>query len=51
MPHPSGIISVDYRNTEGALSAEINLPDGVTGTFVWEGESYDLTGGANNIEL
>jgi len=51
MPHPEGKISVAYRKSEKGLNAEINLPDGVSGTFVWEGKSYDLGGGGNTFEL
>lgn len=51
MPHPAGKISVDYNNLENGLTAEINLPEDITGMFVWEGESYELHGGANMIEL
>jgi len=50
IPHPEGNISVDYSNTESGLIAEINLPENITGTFVWQGQSYDLSGGKNIIE-
>lgn len=51
IPHPAGKISVDYNNSETGFKAEINLPDGISGTFVWKGKTYELKGGANNIEL
>jgi len=51
MPHPAGTIAVDYNNAEDGLTAEINLPEGITGTFVWEGEEYNLTGGENTFEF
>lgn len=50
MPHPAGKISVAYSKSEKGLEAEINLPDGVSGTFVWSGKKYNLKGGTNNIE-
>lgn len=50
MPHPAGMISVEYNNSGNRLKAEINLPDGITGTFIWKGKSYDLKGGLNKIE-
>lgn len=50
IPHPEGTISVDYSNTESGLIAEINLPENITGTFVWEDQSYVLSGGENIIE-
>lgn len=49
MPHPAGKIFVDYNKTENGLVVKINLPDSITGTFVWEGESYDLKSGENII--
>jgi len=51
MPHPAGKISVDYSIQGKRLRAEINLPDGISGTFVWKGMSYELTGGDNKLRL
>jgi len=51
MPHPAGKISVDYDNSGNGLKAEINLPDGITGTFIWESKSHDLHAGENILEL
>ena len=51
MPHPEGMISVSYDNSGRRLKAEINLPANVTGTFVWEGQNYQLKGGNNKINL
>ncbi|WP_340113243.1 alpha-L-rhamnosidase N-terminal domain-containing protein [Maribellus mangrovi] len=51
MPHPAGTISVDYDNSGSGLKAEISLPDGINGTFVWEGEIHDLKSGKNTINL
>jgi alpha-L-rhamnosidase len=50
MPHPAGKISVDYSNSEDGIKAEITLPENISGTFVWKGKSYDLTGGLNKLE-
>ena len=50
MPHPAGKISVDYSNSESGLKAEINLPEGISGTFVWKGKNYDLAGGLNKLK-
>ena len=49
MPHPEGKISVAYNKSELGLEAEINLPDGASGTFVWDGKSYELKGGVNSL--
>ncbi len=49
MPHPAGKISVDYNNSENGLIAEIKLPEGISGTFVWKGKHYGLKGGLNKL--
>ena len=51
MPHPAGIISFDLKRvgTQG-ISGEIILPEGLTGTFKWNGKSIVLKG-KTNIEL
>nr|WP_321353912.1 alpha-L-rhamnosidase N-terminal domain-containing protein [uncultured Draconibacterium sp.] len=51
MPHPAGKIAVAYDNSASGLKAEISLPQGITGTFVWEGKSHVLKSGKNNLEL
>lgn len=49
MPHPKGEIAVSYNlNTK---SAQINLPSGITGNFVFGGTTYALKGGMNSIKL
>jgi alpha-L-rhamnosidase len=51
MPHPVGIISFDLKRvgTQG-ISGAIILPEGLTGTFKWNGKSKALKG-KTNIEL
>ncbi|WP_346857673.1 alpha-L-rhamnosidase N-terminal domain-containing protein [uncultured Draconibacterium sp.] len=51
MPHPAGKITVEYDNSSTGLKAEISLPEGITGTFVWEGKSQELKSGKNTIDL
>jgi len=51
MPHPAGKISVDYNKSENGLKAAINLPEGITGTFMWNGKSHDLKSGLNELEI
>lgn len=51
MPHPAGSISVHYKVRGGKLQAEIKLPEGVGGTFVWKGETRQLHGGKNSFVL
>lgn len=49
MPHPEGEISVKY-NLGRKLKAEITLPDGIYGTFVWKDKEYNLVPGKNDIQ-
>ncbi len=51
MPSPQGEIAVSYRLTGGHLSAEITLPKGVTGSFVWQGRKEVLHGGQQQISM
>ncbi len=50
IPHPDGKVSVSYSvSGDGRLSAEISIPETVSGTFVWKGRTYRLKGGLNTI--
>ena len=51
MPHPDGEISVRYQVKGTRLHAEICLPDGVDGRFVWNGKTAELHGGKNSLTL
>lgn len=51
MPHPAGKISVNYSLEDGKWNASVNLPDNITGTFVWAGKTYALKAGGNHFVL
>ena len=52
MPHPNGSITVSYEiSKKGKLNAVVTLPDGISGTFVWDGIETALQGGRNELEL
>lgn len=51
MPHPLGTISVGLERKGSAISGEINLPNGLSGTFEWNGKNIALKAGQNNIQL
>lgn len=51
MPHPEGIISVNYDLKSKKPVAEIILPENVSGTFIWKGVSHDLAAGKNILYL
>jgi alpha-L-rhamnosidase len=51
MPHPRGTILVRYHKGEKTTDAAINLPDSVSGTFAWKGQSYPLHPGEQTFQL
>ena len=45
MPHPAGMISFDLKRTgTDGISGSVTLPEGLTGTFKWNGKNIDLKG-------
>ena len=48
---PRGIIAVAYTRSGDSLTAEVTLPAGVTGTFVWKGKQAALETGSQRIEF
>jgi alpha-L-rhamnosidase len=51
MPHPDGEIRVSLKRIGMSVTAEINLPDKLTGQFVWQGKVAELHGGFQKIQL
>ena len=52
IPHPLGFINVKLvRNGKSGINAEIALPDGVTGEFIWNGATVKLKNGIQRIAL
>ena len=51
LPHDKGLIRVKYAVSGGALHADIELPAGLTGEFVWKGKTTALKGGKATLEL
>lgn len=51
MPHPKGTIAVNYDNTGNSLKAEIILPEGTEGTFLWKDKTHELKSGKNKLSL
>ena len=50
LPHPRGNITVDLsKENNGAVKGLVELPDGLTGTFLWKGKTVNLSGGGQNI--
>lgn len=52
MPHPLGEISVDLqKKADGSMSADIRLPPGLSGEFVWKGRVVAIKEGVQKIML
>jgi alpha-L-rhamnosidase len=51
VPHPRGEIKVSYRHDNGKIEAEVALPDGIEGEFVWKGRSTKLHPGSQKISF
>ena len=51
MAHPRGTIAVDFRRSgRSGLSGRVDLPTGISGTFVWNGTATPLVPGRNRID-
>jgi len=51
MPHPRGEISIVLHRSIDKLSAEIELPEGLSGTFHWKGKEATLKSGKQRVEF
>ena len=47
--HPNGVIDVDFRKEQGNLHGHISLPDGISGVLQVDGETKELTPGAQEF--
>ena len=50
-PHDKGLIHVRYAVSSGTLHADVELPEGLTGEFVWKGKTTALKGGKVSLDL
>lgn len=52
MPSPLGKITVHFKRIgKNGIDAEIVLPESLTGTFIWKGETKKLQGGKQHFSL
>ena len=49
IPHPKGEIRVKLALEGNKLDADVALPEGTTGEFVWKGARKELTAGGNHL--
>jgi hypothetical protein len=51
IPHPDGEVAVKLVRAGAKLEAEVSLPVGVTGEFIWHGAGRPLKSGVNKVSL
>ena len=51
VPTPKGMIEVNYQSEASGVDAEVNLPPGVAGEFVWKGKVIELYAGHQQFHL
>ena len=51
MPTPRGTVTANYRLADGKLTADVELPSGVSGEFAWNGRTIALRPGAQRVVL
>ena len=51
IPHPAGTIRTSYKRSGEIVEAEINLPEGLIGVFVWESIEYPLHPGIQSFQV
>jgi hypothetical protein len=51
VPHPNGEITAKLQRVGEGVKAEVTLPEGVTGEFVWQGKSYPLHAGMQTVSI
>jgi alpha-L-rhamnosidase len=51
MPHPRGMIEVEFTRGTDQVSGVVTLPSGVEGELAWRGRVYPLHGGEQKLDL
>ncbi|HEY4301916.1 MAG TPA: family 78 glycoside hydrolase catalytic domain [Candidatus Didemnitutus sp.] len=51
LPHPKGMIEVELTRIGDTLSASVELPAGLDGSFAWRGKVVPLHPGKQNVEF
>ncbi|MFM1851032.1 MAG: hypothetical protein RIS54_716 [Verrucomicrobiota bacterium] len=50
-PHPRGAVKLKAKFEGGRVEAEVTLPRGVAGEFVWGGKTRNLRGGTQRVRM
>jgi len=50
-PHPDGFVSLDLKFDDGKCRGTVELPKGITGTFVWKRKEIKLGDGRQEINM
>lgn len=48
--HPQGVIRADFRVDDGRLRGEVELPEGISGTLIYDGRRIALEGGITTLD-
>ena len=51
MPHPKGTIKVNLKKANKGITGEVTIPAGLSGSFVWGGNTITLREGKQEIKL
>ena len=51
LPHPQGEITVSYQRKGEQLTADVTLPENLSGSFIWRGKTVALHGGKQHLEF
>ena len=50
LPDYNDYIEIDLKRENGRVNGMVELPDGLTGQFIWNGQNYPLKGGKQKID-
>jgi hypothetical protein len=51
VPVPAGMVSLDWRQESSGLRAVIEMPTGVNGRLEWQGKTWQLVPGRNEVNV
>ncbi|HUX10698.1 MAG TPA: alpha-L-rhamnosidase C-terminal domain-containing protein, partial [Terriglobia bacterium] len=51
VPVPQGEIAVKYQRDGSRFAAEVTLPAGMAGSFIWKGQKLALHGGEQHLQF